>query len=72
VPSLDHNCIVYIKPVAAKSNNRSKKKEVVQAAKEVTPTIAITAAIQMKRFYCCHIYLRQTVTSYLESIVNFI
>jgi hypothetical protein len=47
VPSLDHNCIVYIKPVAAKSNNRSKKKEVVQAAK-VTPTIAITAAIQMK------------------------
>ena len=48
MPSLDHNCIVYIKSVAAKSNNRSKKKEVVQAAKEVTPTIAITAAIQMK------------------------
>ena len=48
MPSLDHNCIVYIKPVAAKSNNRSKKKEIIQAAKEVTPSIAMTAAIQMK------------------------
>ena len=45
---LNNYFIVYIKPLAVKSNNRSKKKEIIQAAKEVTPTIAMTAAIQMK------------------------